>query len=123
MYGNRLRDIRDARGLTQKDLANRVGMSDQQIYRYETDKSDPTGEALAKISKALDVSVDYLLGLVDEPNSFLQESQLSPMEQKLLAAARSGLIVEALKALTAISDKDDKSDISGGKPTVDSKSF
>lgn len=119
MNGYRLREIRESRGLTQKDLADRVGMSDQQIYRYEADKTDATGDALTKIARVLDVSVDYLLGLVDQPNGILQEQDLTPMEHKLLQAARSGLIVEALKALTAMSEVVDKPSITTNEPTVE----
>lgn len=123
MNGYRLREIRESRGLTQKDLADRVGMSDQQIYRYESDKTDATGEALTKLSKALEVSADYLLGLVDEPNDHLREESLSPVEQRLIWALRHGYIVEAFKTLASGLEGFDQSSIPTIDPTVDGESL
>ncbi len=111
MHGNRLKDAREAIGLTQKELAERVGMSEQQIYRYESDKSDPTGEALSKLSRVLSVSVDYLLGLVDNPKAQLREEDLSPMERRLIQAVRTGEINELFEVLARLSKKDNQPNI------------
>jgi transcriptional regulator with XRE-family HTH domain len=90
MREDRLRELREARQLTQKELADRIGVSDQQIYRYETGKSDPTAEVLARIAKELEVSADFLLGLVDTPHSHYSDEDLKPDERKLLAAYKRG---------------------------------
>jgi transcriptional regulator with XRE-family HTH domain len=108
MRGDRLRLIREARGFTQVDLAQRIGIHAQQLYKIENNIStNPSADTLVALARVLDVSTDYLLGLVDEQLSVLQEEDLSLTEHKLLQAARSGRIVEALKALTTMYEGDD----------------
>lgn len=60
-------------GLTQKALADLCGISEQQIFRYENAKSDPTTKFLAVIAQQLGVSMDYLVGLSDYPNGSFGE--------------------------------------------------
>jgi transcriptional regulator with XRE-family HTH domain len=67
MIGQRLRDLRENHGLSREALAQEIGVSPQQIYRWETGENDPTGDLLAKLSHVLVTSTDYLLGLVDTP--------------------------------------------------------
>lgn len=107
MRGDRLKQIRESRGFSQKDLADRIGISDQQVYRYENGKSDPTADVLMRIAQELEVSADYLIGLVENPTDHLREDELSPMERRLIQAVRQGLITEALKAFASLSEKGD----------------
>jgi transcriptional regulator with XRE-family HTH domain len=119
MRSDRLREVRQIRQLSQADLAERVGVSHQQIYRYESGDNDPTAEVLMALAQALEVTSDYLLGLVDRPTVTLSEQELSPMERRLLQAIRSGRIVEALKTFTAISEMVDQPGIAAPEPTID----
>lgn len=107
MRGDRLRAIREARKLTREDLALRTGVSEKQLYRYENETSDPTADALTRLAVELEVSIDYLVGLVENPTDHLREDELSPMERRLIQAVRQGLITEALKAFASLSEKDD----------------
>lgn len=120
MRADRLRAVREQRHLSQQDLADRIGVHVKQIGRYESGANDPTGDVLKGIAQALEVSTDYLLGLVDEPSAHLREEDLSPMERKLIQAFRRGLIVEASKAFTALAEEVDKSSIPPGEPAVNS---
>lgn len=54
--GNRLRNYREMRGLSRRDLAEKTGISEQTIFRYETDRREPTVDKLVKIADALGVS-------------------------------------------------------------------
>lgn len=49
-------------GLTQEELANAINGSQQEIYRYETNKYKPSLEKLIKLSDALNTSLDWLVG-------------------------------------------------------------
>jgi repressor LexA len=120
MKSDRLREVREQRGLTQKDLAERTGLAANSVYRYETGENDPAGDILARLARELDVSSDYLLGLVDDPKAILTEEDLSPMERKLLQAVRKGLIVEALETLTSLSKHRDQPEIASTEPAVNS---
>lgn len=90
MFNIRLRDARVARGLTQEELGAEVGVSGQQIYRYEKDDGEhyPDGLVLRKMSKVLGKSVDFLLGLVDDPEGHVSEVDLPQDEREALLAYR-----------------------------------
>lgn len=118
MRGDRLREIREARQLSQKDLGDLSGIHQQQIYKYEKGDSDPTADTLTRIAQVLEVSTDYLLGLVDSPNQHLNEEELSPMERKLIQAVRRGLIVEALKTLASLQEGVDQASIPPNEPAI-----
>jgi len=52
--------------MNQKDLAAILGVQESAISQYETDRSDPSDKIKADIAKCLDVSLDYLLGVIDD---------------------------------------------------------
>jgi transcriptional regulator with XRE-family HTH domain len=118
MRGDRLKDARESRQFSQKDLAERIGSTDKQIWRYENGLNDPTADVLTRIAKVLEVSLDYLVGLVDEPTEHFREDDLTAMERRLIMAVREGRIVEALKAFTAVSEKIDQPSITPDKKAV-----
>lgn len=63
--GQRIREIRKTRNLTQRELADRVGINFTYLSRVENDRLDdeqtPREETLQKIAKALDADPDELL--------------------------------------------------------------
>ena len=58
----RLKEIRISKGLTQKKLAELVGVTRVTIARYEIGDRDPKGATLICIARALGVSTSDLLG-------------------------------------------------------------
>ena len=66
MY-QRIRDLREDHDLTQRKLAEMIGMSQTGYSKYETGENDiPTG-ILIRLSRLYDVSIDYLLGETNDP--------------------------------------------------------
>lgn len=61
-FGNRLKVVRDEKGLKREDIANKIGTSPAIIGRYERGERTPSIEIAKKIAEALDVSLDYLVG-------------------------------------------------------------
>lgn len=59
--GARIRKLREAKGVTQEELAGAVGMMRSNISRIEAAKHRPTLETMEKIAKALKVSVADLI--------------------------------------------------------------
>ena len=51
--GNKIKEFRIKKGLTQKELGNLCGMADSAIRRYENGKANPKMETLQKIATAL----------------------------------------------------------------------
>lgn len=56
----KLKTLREARGLTQLQVAKRIGVSKAMISAYETASKAPSIEVLIRISRLFGVSVDYL---------------------------------------------------------------
>lgn len=65
--GSRIRKYRKLRGLTQKELAEKVEISKSFMSFIESEKNKPSLENLNKIAKVLNVSVDVLVGNAREP--------------------------------------------------------
>ncbi len=65
-FGNTLKELRKNAGLTQQELADRIWVSKAAVSYYEQSLRCPSPEILVKISQALHVSTDYLLGLEDK---------------------------------------------------------
>ena len=62
ILANRLKKLREEKGLTQKELAQALGLSSKStITNYEQNDRDPDYETLIKIAKYFEVSIDYLL--------------------------------------------------------------
>lgn len=64
-FGNRLRDLRIEKGISQKDVAKALSISVNAISQYETNKRFPDQDVLVKLCKFYKISADYLLGLTD----------------------------------------------------------
>lgn len=65
MFPERLKDLRKEAGLTQKEVAKRLQMSQPQYARTENGGRKPNGETLEKFADFFNVSTDYLLGKTD----------------------------------------------------------
>ncbi len=53
-----LRELREKRGLTQKDLADKLALSDKTISKWEKERSIPDVFTLLKLAELLDCSLD-----------------------------------------------------------------
>ncbi len=62
LKGNRLRDARKEKGLTQADLGNLVGVGKAAICCYEKETRNPSLETIIEFMHILGVTADYLLG-------------------------------------------------------------
>lgn len=68
MLGNRIKSLREAKGLKQEELAQKVSVSPSAIGMYETNKREPNNEIILKLAEFFNVSTDYLLGKSDIRN-------------------------------------------------------
>lgn len=83
MIGERLQELRKDHGVSQAQLAELLGVSHYTISSYECNRSDPDDNSKIIIAKLFDVSVDYLIGLIDEPLSFNRNKRCIPLPQTL----------------------------------------
>ena len=84
-FQERLKMTRESKGMTQSQLCDASGVSQAQLSLYESGQRSPTADTLMKLAKSLNVSVDYLLGLVDDPEARLSgevsNSSLKPQKE------------------------------------------
>lgn len=60
--GIHIKEQREVKGLSQKELATKIGVKQNTISQYENNIKRPSYEILILIADFFDVSVDYLLG-------------------------------------------------------------
>lgn len=81
-FGERLKELRSAKGMTQKDLAEKINISPQAVSRWENNEVEPSLETLRRLAEIFDVSMDDLFGKEKKPEA---EAPAQPApEQKVL---------------------------------------
>lgn len=58
----RIRDLRTCAGMTQRELADKLGISGAAVAQWETGDKRPTVDNLERLADIFGVSVDYILG-------------------------------------------------------------
>lgn len=85
----RLRELREAKNMTQLNLGMKLEVAQETISGYEIGRAEPNMEMLAKLADALDTSVDYLLGRTDiKAFARFNQSDLSSDELELINSFR-----------------------------------
>lgn len=74
-FGQRLKDLRNDAGLTQKELGEKLKLSKSNISKYESDDVEPNIQTINDIAGMFDVSADFLLGLSDVKRQAYQQQQ------------------------------------------------
>jgi transcriptional regulator with XRE-family HTH domain len=83
VLGKRLRYLRDKSGLSQKFVAEKIGVKNNTLSGYEAGDRDPSLELLGKLANFYEVTTDYLTGRSDSPiftkseETFLNDIDLS----------------------------------------------
>ncbi|MCO6498198.1 MAG: helix-turn-helix transcriptional regulator [Chitinophagaceae bacterium] len=66
-FADRLKDLRKRKGISQSELAELIEVHFTQVSRYERGETKPNAEAMTKLAKALDTTVDFLMnGTADD---------------------------------------------------------
>lgn len=78
---NRLKDLRNERGMKQLELASLLRVTRQAISRYEIGDRDMSPDTIARICAIFGCTADYLLGL-----SSRREPEISALDAQLLGA-------------------------------------
>lgn len=126
-FSARLSQLRNERSLSQKELAEHLGLGRTTIANYEQDTRFPNPKVLCNIADFFNVSIDYLLGRTDtrlttatrplpapsadQPGGLTRHQPLSPLARQYLElllagykAEASQLVVEALKNGYSVKD-------------------
>lgn len=79
--GNRIAKFRKAKGMTQEDLANQLGVSSQAVSKWENDASCPDISLLPQLCRVLGVTTDELLTGKNDEVKLVPAEQRKPLEQ------------------------------------------
>jgi len=66
----RIRDLREDRDLTQKEIAQHLNIKQNTYSRYETNDRDIPLDIMDQLAAFYNTSVDYLMGRTDEPKPY-----------------------------------------------------
>lgn len=91
---DRIQSLRKARGITQEQLADAVGVSRQAVSKWEAEQSVPDLERIVAMAEYFDVTTDYLLRGI-EPAPDVRAPRTSPRTMCIIATAldAAGLIL------------------------------
>lgn len=98
-FSTNLKELRENEGLTQREIAKLLNISQVTYCNWENDKTEPDLNNLIRLCRFFMVSTDYLLGIESEDGRIIiQEPELPIDENKLLLNYRA--LTDELKALT-----------------------
>lgn len=89
-FGNKLKELRTQAGLTQKQLADQIGITKSVVSFYELRERTPSPDILVKLAAVFHVSTDYLLGI--ERGKSIDISGLDSEDEKAVR-----MVVEQLR--------------------------
>lgn len=90
----KIKEMRLWEGLTQKQLADKIGVTAHNVGDWERGKAEPSISDLIKLAEAFECSVDAIIGRGDSVDNAFESNRLSKDEIKLLKAFR-GLSAKA----------------------------
>lgn len=67
--GDKIAALREKRGLTQEELAGKIGISRASLSHYEKNRREPDYATMTKLADFFHVSVDYLLGRTEDSSA------------------------------------------------------
>ena len=115
MIGKRLTALRKRAGLSQKELGEQIAVSHYTISSYEKDRSEPNDDIKLRIARYFNVSMDYLMGLIDTPLPFDREKDVLYLPDAMTLSQKE-LFREFITYWDAASSgKDASASIGGGQ--------
>lgn len=100
--GEKIRQRRRGKGLTQDALANALEISRQAVAKWESGQSAPATENLLKLATLLEVPLEELAGPKEQPPSALEEYARRQLEQERKRQAAKAALWTELKGTGAI---------------------
>lgn len=85
---NVVKQLRESRGMQQKEFAMRIGVSQPTVSEWEHGKKDPSGERLVKIAEMFGITTLEVLGVPIEPQT--KKKPYRPTDEELRLALFDG---------------------------------
>jgi transcriptional regulator with XRE-family HTH domain len=101
-FGKKLRECREAKGLSQSDLARQLDTHHSIIGKYERDEVKPSIDVVKKIATLLGTTVGYLLGETEDLNMFKDPALLKRFNDiNALTEKEKGCVYSLMDAFLA----------------------
>ena len=98
-----LKKLRNAYNISQQQLADVIGVSQQSINKYENHNIEPDIETLKTMAKFFNTSIDYLVGYEDSRTEFNNTQELLRLFN-LMTAEQQSIFIEQGKAFVKAND-------------------
>ncbi len=116
MLGDRIYKLRTDRGITQKEFAKILNISNSTLSQYESNLRVPSDDIKIKIATYFDVSLDYLLGITN-----IKNTETTSVDEEFSELLNDPELLVAFKDLMNLSDDDKKEIIKYIKYKKDTK--
>ena len=83
MLSTRLKELRATKQISQADLSNILGVTQQAVGKWERDKTTPDYETLKKIASFFGVTTDYLLGNEPPKHEYYHDTEVAAIAQEM----------------------------------------
>jgi transcriptional regulator with XRE-family HTH domain len=93
--GERIRELREKRGWSQREFTKRVGINYSVVNRIELGKRPVEDHELATIADVFGVTTDYLLGRTKDPHGYTSEAAKTENEEEI----NSTLLLKSMNTL------------------------
>lgn len=95
-FGERLLSQLQKRGMTQKELAERINITEATLSRYVSGDREPKADVLANIATALHTTSDYLLGIEKDDFDFPKVERLLARNSSSMTEKQKRTLISAL---------------------------
>lgn len=102
ILANRLKELREEKGMSQKQAAQALFISNTSLSNYELNISTPSPETLVEMCKFYNVSMDYLFGITDvkrRSQDFGADEAKLLNDYSMLSEQKKALVSDIIKAI------------------------
>ena len=100
-FSVRLKQLRQKNKWTQQELAKKIQVTKETLYRYEKNQLPPSYDSVVRLAELFDVSIDYLMGWTDQPVSEeMKKQKLIYRQIQNLDESQKESIINILKRWT-----------------------
>ncbi len=97
--GDKISELLKESGMTQRELALRIGSTEMTVSRYVRNERQPKAEILSKIAEALNTTTDYLLGrdlVNDDESEFMKIHRLIARNASKMTPEKKNELIRTL---------------------------
>ncbi|MBR2751278.1 MAG: helix-turn-helix transcriptional regulator [Clostridiales bacterium] len=94
---DRIQSLRKSKGMSQEELADRIGVSRQAVSKWESEQATPDLEKVVIMSEIFEVTTDYLLKGIEPVKTDEHKTMADVIDQKVLTEKNGKRMKTALK--------------------------